>query len=1072
MKRNYPEQEHPEEESNQETLPVPINYSIEECTQIRLATERFYSDLCKTQNGHHWVVDNVTQKSFLLPKNISFATLEAYFGHCGHALAFDLNKCFSIPFVVDVDCSGCKNQVKDHQEQNGPKLIEGVVIAFNTKLNKYKLPYKYIVMQRPDHCGFHVYYSFHVSVVAYYLLLDELAVVPEVGTFLKVDRVTSLPLPFSAKEDYCQYKTTKCSFDTFESYFMVPQTWHDVTYFLSSDVHSNKTSNVLLGNYICPHDDRLENWSAAINKQYVLFCHKKFKTVNTNCLSKFKLQNQTFEPINYPVLASHLNTNEDVVYDFIAPDLHPKLEELSCIVSTNHYGTVFDRTPGYSLYKLLVEKECRYSFYLFCAIYFHLKNLDPTFQNVWLELRKLCGRNETLLTILHRMETNETKIVHLEDLFNNVDRNKINYPIVWIKCVSDQLKLVNMTYHDTYMAIHYLKTKYPIMYFSNNIDLQYYNEGMYHTTKSFMREAVFNREMLTIMQSLNLQKQGEAHNEFHTKWLSSKSTFIPNTDINIYRHFVNTSAGVWNTITHSLMEHIPTLFFNTQAAMHPINFQNINIGRFLSNQYRLWITNVVMKGLYDGAHHFSNQNLSEVWLKCREKIRPGECEDLFQQMEKDFSLKPHVVKFNAGMLCGNEKNTFEQLLARTQDPNDGYEQKYYNLAVFFSILQSFYEQNKSGEVNPPPYYVYETELSFIENTISTMFEFDPIAISEFLSVMSFMFIPSKPRSKMILFIGAAGAGKSTLTKFLCRIWAKSIYVTSRNFMGAEAGKPSPEMMAVNNNYMVVLNEIQRVDAILLKTLTGDDATHQRNLYDRNVTKQRSCATIVGVSNSYPILTNLDEAVYVRLAPFHFIAKFLSRDDCVRLKSTTNTLVLHAQNIICSDANVDTFQHAQEFLDLVYAAFVRKHNPMDSINLPVQNDTSLDCLEKIMCGNPKDPSSQIYGAMKKLKIIRHSHLSISLKELLLMLDGEITPPVSERDLKILFANNLNEDTIIGFGKSSSLSHSVSPVNYFIKHSRAAIENNNPGMVKQNFSTLWITDGYYIQFPVCFSKPLKV
>lgn len=1054
MKRHNPYDDH-----GDATKPR-AKYSVQVCADMDAATDAFVNEICSL-GGTYSIVDHVRKRTLVVPNSLTIDQLERSFGRVGHGLAVDLSVMPAVLFGVDVDCTMCKRDEAHTPLDSSFKHT--IVQSMCQVLARHKLPTGYVLMERANHCGWHVYWTFHVSVVVYHWLLSELATVEKPARIV-VDLVTTVPLPFSSKQDYEQYQVIDRTVDL--NFGIVPRSWFDFNYEVSADGLELSSTKLLLGFYESSLQTGLENWAPAVSKSRILIADKKLVCQTVNQLARLKLVDHRFISADHPILEAHLNVKEQTAANFVPVDLCSALVELSSIVATNHYGFP-DPCPGFSLHKFLLEKDSRYAFYVLAALHFHLQNVDPE-TNSWAQLTKLCAASPNLLTLATRMQAAEAKMNRLIEIFNC---GKDCYPIVWIKCVSDQVKLEQLTCHDVDMCVHFLQTKYPVMFFNDVNDLSYYRDGLYQKTKNPSHEVTLSKEIFKLHENCSAAgKFLDFKQTVLTKWQPRASMFRSNADANVYEFFINVADGVWNTITHTLMEPIPMLYFTTRGTMRPVGFEKFNVPQFLAQQHRSWVTNVLMKGLYEGAHNFSNENLNQVWQQCCQLVRTNECEDLYQQIEKDFGLDPCLVVANTSLLQAHFRNSFEDLLAKVDPQLNEYEHEFYALSVVFTTLAGFHKQNNGVAVLAPtvPEFLLDDRSSFIETTFSQMFNFDAAAIEEFLLTLTSMFTPHKERSKVTLLVGCGRAGKSTITKLLLRMWNKSSFSSVASFVAGEAGKPSPATMAVYNKYLVVLNEVAKVDAVFLKSLTGDDTSDQRTLYEGTMSKQRGCSFIVGVCNSVPTLSTVDEAVYMRLAPFQFPKQFMTRAQCLRTTSTTNPLVLYTMNIICSNVKPDTEAHAQEFLDLVYAAFVQLNR--SSMDLPLQNRNSRRVLEDLMCKNVHDLNSKVYRSMRAHRIVRSPHLTIGVQELMDVLQ-EDQLPISERELRVLFSNEIvgdNGPTIKGFGYRKELGRAT-PLKFFVRYPRAEIENQHPTFMNEQRENTWIDRGHYVVLPACFNKP---
>lgn len=135
------------------------------------------------------------------------------------------------------------------------------------------------------------------------------------------------------------------------------------------------------------------------------------------------------------------------------------------------------------------------------------------------------------------------------------------------------------------------------------------------------------------------------------------------------------------------------------------------------------------------------------------------------------------------------------------------------------------------------------------NVIVTMFSismstyFDPIATTELLSSLSFLFVPYNKKKKIFVYHGNGDNGKS----FICNLIQKMASPKVGRFSNLTAAMERANVTLKNN--VTILNEIRTVDASKIKTVTGNDPESTKQFFSQEYEMFVNQSLLYGATNS-------------------------------------------------------------------------------------------------------------------------------------------------------------------------------------------------------------------------------
>ena len=200
----------------QAIMPIPTySYQLDCCQRMLERMSKFVKDMemDKHQNitDGYIIINNITKERFAYPWNlgITIGKLEEYFSVTGHAFAVDLKKTYTFQLAFDLDCIDCKKAKCQCASVISASVISSIlndivdIISDYLQISTHDLMERQVIFKAMDSCNIHIYFDVSVSIILYNELIDMLTSnlsAPITDKYL-IDKVTSLPLPYSAKSD-------------------------------------------------------------------------------------------------------------------------------------------------------------------------------------------------------------------------------------------------------------------------------------------------------------------------------------------------------------------------------------------------------------------------------------------------------------------------------------------------------------------------------------------------------------------------------------------------------------------------------------------------------------------------------------------------------------------------------------------------------------------------------------------------------------------------------------------------------------------------------------------------------
>lgn len=1026
-----------------------FSYSQYSCEQMDKQMKCFEAILKKNEAGNVFLANHIYPQQLILDSkaSITFSDCFKYFGNSGHAFAFDLSKNSHAPLMFDIDCKKCK--AKEHHESFDDFYYEKLLRELARCISNLKLPTDYIAMRRSNSCGIHIYFNCNVSIVLYNILLSFVMKECELPMSLFFDRISMLPLPYSSKSDHQQYIIFKSTIDDFA---LISEIWYDVDYTKALEINP---SQQLIGIFVKLRNIDIPGWENLYTKNIFLQTNVKITKTSKNQLPGLHMHGYAFQSENFPILESHFNdtTMEDVIIPKFDPD--PCLIRLAKVVANLHYGiNVEDSQIIKYLIFFIKEHEYKYSFYLLICIFYYISNLQ-SIEIAKQQLEQLCSNDEKLLNILNLwFEIDDDFELHR--IFNT----RMDEPILWIKMISQQILAQKIDQILIEEAPQYFRNKFNFKLSSKNSeDIYYYHDGQYIKSSivAFQKSPLWYNNLKKI-QIFNGEKIGTFSSSILMESIDCAE--VMDRQMNSYNYFINIGDGVWNSITHSIMAKVPFLYFNTEMVLYPTNI-NVDFSIF-ERSYEIWVRNILCQGLYDLSNFLDEKEVSQVFDHCKYKILKagGKYDPLFLELARNFELDEEQIPIIAKTIqTFPQAKFFELETIKSPAMENSFDLPQKHLSIVYHCLKKLYN-------NYIPSVMHEMiPLNFLEYTFLNVCDFDEITIMDMLKSFATIFNINNPRKRLILLIGAGETGKSTFIKLFNEIFKKSSFNTNKLFIAPNNG-PNPEIKAICSNYIVVINEIEQIDPGLLKIVTGDDSINKRNLYEKEFTQLKSCCAIFATANSPPIIKGIDEAVFIRLAPFKFSKKFYSENQCNRVLLTTNPLYTCSRNIICG-REFSIAKEAQNFTNLLYSVFKKFRGTNSRLEINLQNKNSFSILEVLMSKN-----NEIYKILESNKIVRGEALSMPFQEFAEVLNnGEKKFNVGE--LRIRFAAQITHDTIYGFGYKNRQNVPKHNIEYFKLYPMSELKKNfSMTALKMITKNCLRRKNYIIPIPDCFAKPIAM
>lgn len=177
--------------------------------------KQFEEDYCSQKSSGHCITlfNAISNESVILssPYPFSIGNLERYFGETGHAYSIQHTDNYAIPLALDIDCILCKKricQVSAFDIEPCNRMVDVVLSLLKRNIsNSHNIDFNYAIFKRNQTCSFHIYFSVSVSLFvqqAIYCELNNKLPVIDIQKY-KIDKVTNMPLPYSAKKDFDLY---------------------------------------------------------------------------------------------------------------------------------------------------------------------------------------------------------------------------------------------------------------------------------------------------------------------------------------------------------------------------------------------------------------------------------------------------------------------------------------------------------------------------------------------------------------------------------------------------------------------------------------------------------------------------------------------------------------------------------------------------------------------------------------------------------------------------------------------------------------------------------------------------
>jgi len=179
-------------------------------------------------------------------------------------------------------------------------------------------------------------------------------------------------------------------------------------------------------------------------------------------------------------------------------------------------------------------------------------------------------------------------------------------------------------------------------------------------------------------------------------------------------------------------------------------------------------------------------------------------------------------------------------------------------------------------------------LSFIFQALA----YDMCVIKEFILHFSTINVARNVNKKYTLLRGAKHSGKSTFCNAM-QTWHGSSHfaLTSKARLPSGSESAAPQLILTYISYLTTISEAKYLDASLLKSVTGDDSTMQRELYGNN-RRIEPVTFLLAVSNEYPNIV-ADDAVFDRTVIFLFGQTCVDMSTINKIEN--NFLILHLRN---------------------------------------------------------------------------------------------------------------------------------------------------------------------------------
>lgn len=225
-------------------------------------------------------------------------------------------------------------------------------------------------------------------------------------------------------------------------------------------------------------------------------------------------------------------------------------------------------------------------------------------------------------------------------------------------------------------------------------------------------------------------------------------------------------------------------------------------------------------------------------------------------------------------------------------------------------------------VNPPTEDWLMVETIF---SICASMNFDPIGVIDLLRSLSLIFTPYNYLKKIVLFYGLKNTGKS----FFCKQLQDMVYPAFCSFANVEKANERAEVTLKHS--VTILAEVSKVDAPMLKTITGNDTISVSKFYEQTYKPMFSQSLMFGATNNIVRLTKTnngcDYATVSRFYIIHMQGQFIHATDT---RANLLDLLTHKETYI---GTIEHTNITNELSYLVYWSYLvyRDNNLYPTIN---------------------------------------------------------------------------------------------------------------------------------------------
>lgn len=843
----------------------------------------------------------------------------------------------------------------------------------------------------------------------------------------------------------------------------------------------------------------------------------------------------------------------------------------------------------YIMFLLEPGTECLYSFYILAVTVIHiLKSINSPYndendlKNEGLKKLILdyighiltycikCPNFNMLNVIISRMRNIEwvnnlqSVIPNTIDVFSFLTheyrinrtngRNRIERTLNYAKMdigvdSADQLSDLVLRFLKLNVTCRAYKVNHPDIFIYSYDDGEYRMERNKDVTNSrYMKLLSINAKNLiadVIDESTKIDER-EINKIIHDMWIKciSEHTVITNLKFNMYNYFINTSIGIFNTITGYYMPHVPFLYFKTSKAycVLPHNYifnstcmfdLNKAIAdesdiymrmteRWLKSQNKLFYISIMVPGLigledvaynrmqadniFDHVysvivHETNSENIltffymlpvfvrynfnlkyilriMEVLIKTYETYKEWSLEfirntysEIFDTIEYKWAIDDDTMDWT--FLSARDLNIgkFTEVLRPVLKDESHY--KIFSMAyvvaiielnfntfsfidssddsIYRSILDGSLPDVKSDEVSS---YVLDVlyecntnhwhrfSMKFIMSdinvnnqkhvydmlyTLSCMTAFDETIIRDLLLCICNHYNPAAERKQLILLIGPAKCGKTTLVKMLTEMNGTSKFSTDKIFAASQGSSgASPDMITMLGSYFVSCTEVKQIDSSTLKVFTGNDNLDKRGNFQNTYNDCNPLAHVIGICNNIPRVDIIDEAVRDRIVPFELKNTYVKEEEVEFINPLLQ--FSHRKSMSIND-HLNITEMAKVLSNVMYANYTLNRNSSGFVVPTFTNDRSRQTLRRILTKN-----SPIYRLMNECNIELDSQLRITIKELTELMEPKLQDMNNQEiangngkryyiwsrmldEMKVLFSNLLENDAFVGMGVRS-------------------------------------------------------